>query len=155
MVRANLRPSWSLAVALNAVHAGAAATLLHLDLSLELKLAGAAAVLASLCHAVWRNALLRGHRAIIALEIDDQENGAICARDGIWHEVKVLGTSYVTPRLTVINIRRAGARLPLHVLLTTDNVDPDDFRKIRVLLRWARPRPPVSTTAEELDARSA
>ena len=152
MVRANLRPSRLIAVALSAVHAGAAATLLPLDLPMPLRIAGVVAIVANLAHALWRHWLLRGRRAIVMIEIIDQRNGAICGRDGIWHDAKVLGTTYVTPALTVINVRRPGARLASHVLLTIDNVPAEDFRKIRVLLRWAHPKRALPGAPEALQA---
>jgi hypothetical protein len=40
-----------------------------------------------------------------------------------------------------LNLRVEGSRFAQHVLLVRDNLDPEDFRKIRVLLRWARPKP--------------
>jgi toxin CptA len=141
MVRAALRPSRLLAVTFAAVHVASAATLLPLALSVELKLACAVLMAASLIHSIRRHALLRGRRSITAIAIENQENGAVCAADSEWHDAKVLGTTYVTANLTVINMRPAGARLASHVLLTVDNIDAEDFRKIRVLLRWARPKP--------------
>ena len=154
MVRASLKPSRLLVAGFAAVHLGAAAILIPIDLALELKIAVAAAVTTSLCHSVWRYALLRSSRSIVGVEIVDQENGALCTRDGDWDPAKILGTTYVTPSLTVINARRADERLALNVLLTTDNVKAEDFRRIRVLLRWARPRKLAAEGRGERDASS-
>ena len=51
----------------------------------------------------------------------------------------VLGTSYVSASLTVLNLKLAGRRVVEHILIVPDNVDPEAFRELRVLLRW-RPR---------------
>ena len=140
MVRASLKPSPLLAIALAAVHLSAGAILVPLDLPVALKGAVALIIGVSLCRSVWRYALLRGRHSIVAVEVCDQENGAVSRRDGLWEEVTILGTTYVTPTLTVINARPVGARFASHLLLTPDNLAPDDFRQIRVLLRWARPK---------------
>ena len=66
MVRATLKPSRLLGAAFAAVHASAAATLLPLALSLELRIACAALIAASLIHSIWRYALLSGPLAITA-----------------------------------------------------------------------------------------
>jgi hypothetical protein len=79
--------------------------------------------------------------------VHDQERAAVRMRASAWHEAAVLRTSCVTPALTVINLRVEGARTPRHVLLISDNIRADDFRRIRVLLRWAKPK-----TAKTADA---
>lgn len=60
-------------------------------------------------------------------------------REGENVRATVLGTSYVSASLTVLNLRIIGRRLVEHVLVVPDNVDPEAFRQLRVLLRW-RPR---------------
>jgi hypothetical protein len=59
--------------------------------------------------------------------------------DGVWRGGRVLGTSYVSPRLTVINLRQAEHKLAQHVIIVPHNIDREDFRKLRVILRWSRP----------------
>jgi toxin CptA len=140
MVRVRLKSSPSLAVSFTAVHTAAGAALVPLDLDLGLKLALAALVVASLAHVLWRHALLRGARTITAVEIADNSTGAALDRSAGWQDVQILGTSCVTPWLTVLNLARAGPR-PRHVLIVPDNVDAEDFRKARVLLRWMRHAP--------------
>jgi hypothetical protein len=140
MVRAALRPSPVLATVFVIVHLAAGATLFPLDLPPAAKLFLAAVITASLARTLWHHALLKGKRSIIEIEVTNQEHGAVRMRTGGWLDALVLGTSCVTPRLTVINLRVEGGRTPRHLLLVRDNVAPDDFRRIRVLLRWARPK---------------
>jgi toxin CptA len=125
------------------VHVAAGATLVPLDVALGVKLALAVLVAVSLAHALWRHALLRGRRAVTAVEITDNATGAALV-DASWRDVRILGTSYVTPWLTVLNLAQAQAgRRPRHVLIVADNADAEEFRKVRVLLRWKRPAPDV------------
>jgi toxin CptA len=146
MVRVHLKPSRYLAAAFAVVHVAAAATLLPLDLHVAVKLALAMLVGVSLAHALRRHAFLRGTGAITAVEICDNTTGAALSRRAGWHDVRILGTSYVTPWLTVLNLARFGGR-PRHVLIVPDNVDAEDFRRARVLLRWRRPQANANSDA--------
>jgi toxin CptA len=146
MVRLHLKPSLYLAAAFAVVHVAAAATLLPLDLDVTVKLTLAALVGASLAHALLRHAFLRGSRAIRAVEISDNTTGAVRSCSAEWQDVRILGTSYVTPWLTVLNLARVGGR-PRHVLIVPDNVDAEDFRRARVLLRWRRREPHANSDA--------
>lgn len=58
--------------------------------------------------------------------------------------------SFVAPWLTVVRWRPLGAWLDRTVLVVPDMLAPDDFRRLRVLLRWGNP-----ATARFLDARRA
>jgi hypothetical protein len=142
MVRVRLKASWYLAASFTVVHLAVGATLVPLELALGLKLALAALVAVSLAHALWRHAFLRGARAITAVEITDNATGAALDRSTGWHDVQILGTSCVTPWLTVLNLAQARRR-PQHVLIVPDNADAEDFRNARVLLRWMRHAPDV------------
>jgi toxin CptA len=51
-----------------------------------------------------------------------------------------LGTTYVTPYLTVLNLRGHGERGARHVTLLPDSLHAEDFRKLRVWLRWKEDR---------------
>ena len=149
MVRASLRPSVLLATAFILVHVGAGATLVPLDVALEWKVALLAALLASLAHSLLHHAFRRGADAIVELEVSNKEHASIRTRSGKWIDARILGTTCVTRALTTLNLRVDGVRAPRHVLLVRDNVDADDFRKVRVVLRWARPRDDATADAGE------
>jgi toxin CptA len=139
MVRARLRPSRLLTTMFVLVHASAAAVLCTVVLPLEVTLAIGVAIAASLLHALWRHALLRSRGSLVTVEIRNRSEAAVKRKDGEWHDAEILGTSSVTPWLTVLNLAGPGRRRR-HVLLVPDNIDSQDFRELRVLLRWARPR---------------
>ncbi len=68
----------------------------------------------------------------------DQHRAAVQGRDHAWRDVRILGTSYVTAPLTILNLRVTGERLTRHVLLVRGNIDEQEFRRMRVLLHWSR-----------------
>jgi toxin CptA len=141
MVRASIRPSRLLTALVLLSHVTAGALVILLQVGIEWKTAMAAAIVASLAGSLWRYAFLRAGGSIVEVRVDHREGGAVRMRTGGWRGADILGTSCVTPILTAINLRVEGSRTPRHVLLVRDNVDAEDFRRIRVLLRWARPKP--------------
>jgi toxin CptA len=141
MVRVQLKRSRLLAVSLTLTHCAAAATVFPLDAGIQAKAALIASVIVSLVRVLYRHALLRSPRSVVELEIHDQEKAAIRTRRTAWRDARILSTSCVTPSLTVLNLRTEDTRPAQHVLLVRDNVDEEAFRRIRVLLRWARPEP--------------
>ncbi|MGH8600572.1 MAG: protein YgfX, partial [Burkholderiales bacterium] len=119
-------------------------------------------------HSVMKTALLKWRNAIVALEIGN-EGVTIRERNAArWRPCHVLGTTFVSSHLTVLNLRLLKGGAVRHVVLLPDNVDQDDFRRLRVWLRWNKPaiaepvatkflsgttrradRPPAAGTAEE------
>jgi len=75
---------------------------------------------------------------IIALRVNVKGELSIQQRDGSWQEAALLGTSFVTPWLTILNLRFSARRWPQHVVLTPDALPQDDFRRLRVWLKWGR-----------------
>lgn len=101
-----------------------------------------AAVLLLLANAVWtiyRHALLCCRHAITELSFSDRETIRLTLRDGSSHFGRVLGSSTVGTGLTLLNIAIDGRRLPVHVVLLGDSLAGDDFRRLRVWLRWGPP----------------
>jgi toxin CptA len=147
MLRVTLQSSRYLTAALASVHLAAALTLIPLELGLHAKAALAVAIAASLAHCLWRYSLLKSRLSVIAIELTDRENAAVQFTDGLWREARVLGTSYVSPLLTVINLRLPAHRFARHSIVVPDNIDPDDFRRLRVILRWSHPKQQVPAGA--------
>jgi toxin CptA len=131
-----LQPSRRLAAVLIAAHVAVAGLLLLLPLP-AWALAGTAVVLlTSAVHAVAHHALRRGRRAVTALDFGDREQVHIGLRDGSWRTGRILGTSTVGIALTILNIALDERRLPVHVIIVYDSLGADDFRRLRVWLRW-------------------
>lgn len=131
-----LQPSYRLAAMLLAVHAAAAGLLVMLPLPSWVMPAAVLTLFASAIHAVRRHALLRGRQAITALAFSDRETLRVSLRDGSSHAGRVLGSSTVGTTLTILNLALDGRRLPAHVVVLDDSLPADDFRRLRVWLRW-------------------
>lgn len=140
-----LQPSYRLAAILLAAHAAAAGLLMMLPLPSWLTLGAALLLLGSVMHAVHRHALLRGRQAVTTLTFSDRETLRVSLRDGSSRTGRVLGSSTAGSTLTILNLAFEGRRLPVHVVLMGDSLSVDDFRRLRVWLRWG-PRP--SSTEE-------
>ena len=135
--RIQINPSPTLLFALCAAHVAAAAAIGFAALPLWLKCILMAAIAAGLVWSLYSRALLRPGWAIVALEISVAGQISFLTRRGSWHACVLLGTTYVSPHVTILNLRGEDRRLSRHVVLVPDNVDPGDFRRLRVWLRWA------------------
>src|SRR5687767_754455 len=105
MLRVILKPSRRLAAVLVGAHGAAAVTLLPLDLPAWAKAVSALFIAVSLVHALRRHAWLRSAASVTAVELHEQDGAALETRGGTRHEARVLGTTYVTPKLCVMNLR--------------------------------------------------
>src|SRR5688572_5694857 len=121
MVSACITSSRLLAASFVAVHAVAAATLLALGIPAVVKIVLACGIAASLWWVLWRYAFVRAASSIIEIEVTDQASGAVRPRGGDWQDVEILCTSYVTPWLTVVDVRRVEGGGVRHALLVRDN----------------------------------
>lgn len=135
-----IKPSARLAIALCLVHSGAAAAIWGAALPLWLKGGLTVAIVAGMAWSLFARAALRAAESVVALEITPAGRLSFLTRRGAWHVCELLGTSYVSPGLTVLNLKPAGRRPVRHVVLVADNVDARDFRRLRTWLRWS-PRP--------------
>lgn len=124
------------------VAAAAAATsalLVLLPLPVEALLAGGGAVLAVLGSALWRST---GGRPPAVIHVDAHRRIAVIGRDGRCRDGVILDDSYVGAWLTSIVWRADGEPWwrPAHTLLVLPDVlARDEFRRLRVLLRYGRP----------------
>lgn len=136
MQRVTLKPSRCLVLAMIGVHAAAALIVIPLDLPSWAMLSLVALIAASLAHALLRDACLRTSGALVAIELGENDTANVLTRDGEWRKARVLPTTYVTPLLTVINIRVPPRVWARHMVILPDSCDAEDFRKLRVRLRW-------------------
>jgi toxin CptA len=136
MLRVTLKSSLYLTIVLTTAHIASASLLILLALPLWTKVALAASVAMSLAHALRHHALRRNRTSPVALELHEDDRAAVQMRDGEWHEARVLPTTFVTPLLTVINLKLPGRLRARHVVIVPDGVRADDFRALRVTLRW-------------------
>lgn len=141
-----LQASGRLAALLGAAHLLTLILVVTLPLPTWMQWCGAALLLLSAAQTVFRHALRRGRDAVTALAFDDRVQLRARTRDGVWHTGRVVGSSTVTAVLTVLNLRFDGCRRPVHVLIAGDSLSADDFRRLRVWLRWG-PQPAADDVA--------
>ncbi len=144
-----LRPTRRLALILGLVHLGALLVLATLPVALSLQASGAVLLLLSATYSIRRHAWRRGRGAVTALHFSDREQLRVRMHDGTWHAGRVLGSSTVGVVCTVLNIRLTDHRLPVHVVIMSDCIDAEDFRRLRVWLRWG---PRAATDAADVAA---
>lgn len=90
----------------------------------------------SLAFYLRRECLRLSPAAIVSVSLYPDCRCEFQTQDGEWHEAALLGTSFVAPYLTVLNLKPTDGRPSRHVVMLPDNVDAEYFRKLRVLLKW-------------------
>jgi hypothetical protein len=83
-------------------------------------------------------ALRRGPRVVTALRLAPDRLLVVHTQDGRLAAGHVRSATYVGAALTTIVWRPDGARLSRSVLILPDMLPADDFRRLRVMLRYAR-----------------
>ena len=127
--------SVALSIVLTVLHIVAAGLLWLLPLPLPGKLALTIVVVVSFIYHMARDALLHSPHSIVGLDVRD---GAVSLqmRNGEWLDGELLGSSYVSERITIVNFRPRGRRIARRLILLPDNVDPAEFRRLRTWMRW-------------------
>jgi toxin CptA len=134
--RVTISPSVLIAFAISAVHVPAAVILWLLPIPVVVQPAMTMVCAISLIFFMARDAALHAPGSIVAFEL--RESGAIACqtRNGDWVECTLLGSTFVSPQMTVVNLRPRGGHRSRAVILVPDNIDPRDFRRLRIWLRW-------------------
>ncbi len=99
---------------------------------------GGAGVLAWAWESFRTIAMRTGSRSVAALHLGGDRLLAVRYRDGRLVAGHVRSASYVSSALTAIVWRPDGARFSRAVLVLPDMLPPDHFRRLRILLRYAR-----------------
>jgi toxin CptA len=132
-----LVPSRRLARMLGGAYLLTAAALWLAPVPVGWALACSLAVFVHLAFAVRRHAWLSAPGSLIQLDllVDDC---SVWGRShaGNWKRYRVAGSSFVSPPLTVPNLRSGVGHRTRAVLVAPDSLDPDSFRRLRVWLRW-------------------
>ncbi len=130
-----LGPSRRLALLLAAAHLAAATVLVWLPL-LSWMIAGLLLLLSgSAVLAIRRHALRRGPGAVRTLEFSDRERLRLRDAQGQWHTARLLGSSTAGAGCAVLNLQTEHAGV-FHVVILGDGIESEDWRRLRVWLRW-------------------
>lgn len=143
MLTVTLRPSFLLAALLLLMHGLAMASVWLVPLHSAAKIVAAICLALSLLHALWRHVLRRGMKAVQAIRW--QEESKLSVQEGgggQWQEAELLPSSFVSAYLVVLNLRLAEEKWARHVVILPDGIEAEQFRQLRVNLRWKyRPSP--------------
>ena len=135
MQRLSLRPSPILAAILLAAHTAAVTIFLVLNLPTWMRLAVAAVLLCNLVY-VLNAVLLRSDDAVVAIEITSEHGINAQSRNGKWTEYEVLTDTFVSAFLSVLRLKEVDGVATRRMVILPDSIDREDFRQLRVCLRW-------------------
>jgi toxin CptA len=81
--------------------------------------------------------LHRSSRAAVSLELREDGRASWRDRNGRWHEGRLGSEHFVSTAFVVLRLDQT-ARGRKWLVLMGDSVRPEDFRRLRVWLRWRR-----------------
>jgi hypothetical protein len=81
--------------------------------------------------------LQRSSRAVVSLELREDGGASWRDRNGAWHEGRLRSDHFVSATFVVLGLDLAGRGRKWLVLLG-DSALPEDFRRLRIWLRWRR-----------------
>lgn len=140
MLDLNFSPSRRLAIVLAVAHALSVATLWLMQPPLWTARAGTLLIGISLVFYTRRNALLLAAASVVALRLSADGEVELTQRDGRRVSGRVLPGSFVHPYATSLEFRAEGARFRRALLIAPDHPSPEQFRQLRVWLKWRTPR---------------
>ena len=95
---------------------------------------------AATSHAILQHGLRRLKHSVVALQLMPDNSVSIDLKDGRRQAVRVMPSYVVTPLLSVVHCRLQEAAWyspTRYVLIPADAVDAEEYRRLRVYLRWA------------------
>ncbi len=131
-----------LAVVLSLAHFFTIGVLWPLMLPVTVKLIGTAILALSLVFYVRHYALLCSPGSVVGLELSDEMACILETRRGNRIPSALLGSSFVAPYLTVLELKPLDSPKPWRsffsrsLTILPDGIDAEEFRQLRVLLRW-------------------
>jgi toxin CptA len=81
--------------------------------------------------------LHRSSRAAVSLELREDRRASWRDRNGRWHEGRLGSEHFVSTAFVVLRLDQTG-RGRKWLVLMSDSARPEDFRRLRVWLRWRR-----------------
>lgn len=119
-----------------AAHLSAACLIFISGVPIALAASATVALGVSLGFYLRRMALLRSPQSVVAMEIGNDGKIAFQTRDGRWRAASLRQNNFVSPWLTIVSLNPENARWSRNVVIMTDSLREDEFRQLRVWLRW-------------------
>jgi toxin CptA len=130
------KPSYRLATILSLAHLAAAGLLWPLGLSLDIMAIAAIVLVFSLIYYLRQDALLSASDAVVFFELSDEMQCTLTARSGELMVCRILGNTFVASYLIILNLKPAGKFLMRSIVILPDGIDVEEFRQLRLWLRW-------------------
>ena len=132
----HLKPSVQLTFMLSFAHSFVACLLWPLTLPISVKLLGSIALVASLAFYLRHYALLKSAESVVSFELSEELQCTLETQGGRNIPCKILGSTFVAPYLVVLILKAQDKFFTYGVVILSDNIDAEEFRRLRVLLRW-------------------
>lgn len=132
----HLRPSKQLTVIISFSHFVAACLWWQLTLPVSIMLLGFSVLAVSLIFYLRHYALLKSARAVVAFELTEALECILETQCGKHIICTVSGSTFVAPYLVVLNVSSFGEFFARSIVILADTADAEEFRQLRVLLRW-------------------
>lgn len=137
-VRVALRPSRIATCALAALAGFAIVLFVIMPAPLWTDALAALVLIGWAAHRIRQHGLRRAPSSIVEVMLSEDRTIVVRRKDGRMRAGRVLDASHVHPAFTSIVWRPNGARFARSIPVVADMLDPDDFRRLRVLLRYGR-----------------
>lgn len=138
-IEISLRPSSRITMALAAFHLSSIALVCVLDLPVWMAIAATIAIVGNGAWSVRRLGRLLGAASVTGVSVAPDRECTLHCRDGTSCRGHVDDATVVTAYLVVLVVatgQRAGYR---RAVIAPDMLSPDEFRRLRVVLRWGQP----------------
>lgn len=132
----HLKHSMQLTVIISFAHFIVACLWWELILAIPAKLIGISILVASLVFYLRHYALLKSARSVVAFELTEALECTLETKCGEYIICRILGSTFVAPYLVVLNVKSFGEFFSRSVVIVADGIDTEEFRLLRVLLRW-------------------
>ena len=139
----DFKPSLALTLIICIMGLGAGVILILPALVWQIKLLLGFGILAASIYAVYRYALLLLPWSCVALNVNSHNELTLLLGNGDQLQAQVCRDSVVTPFLTVVHCKGKDAPLLVrlfttHLVILPDMLDAEDYRQLRVWLRWGK-----------------
>lgn len=136
MLSITLRTSYLLALLLVVMHVLALASVWLVPLVLDAKIGTAIVLATTLAFGLQQHVWRAGKRSVRAIRLTGECEISLQGQDGTWLEAAILPSSFISPYLTVLNLKIEVERRARHVVILPDAMDAEQFRQLRVWLKW-------------------
>jgi len=142
-----VRSSRLLLMLFSCLHLVSFLLLFLMPLPIELTLFCVIFIVISGIYVVVFHALKHSSASIVGLVWDRNDDWLVLDKSGKQWEVVLDGNSFVHPWFSILNFKQENKWLSQSVMLLSDNVDKNDYRRLRVRLRVTRNNPDSSASA--------